>query len=238
MFFSKLKNTVLNTIFPLHCIVCVKEGVGALCASCMLIMQRTPPCCVICGRLSPARDGVPAGRTCRPCRRGTSIYGFLSPLRYEEPAVNALVRELKYRRVKPLASAAARILADYMTTVCPLRFGGESVIVPVPLHARRLRTRGFNQAELIAQEFAAFTGITADTFGLRRIRSTASQATLTHKERRANMEGAFRAETKNIAARVILLLDDVKTTGATLESAARALKKAGARQIWALTLAH
>jgi len=114
-----------------------------------------------------------------------------------------------------------------------------ALAVPVPLHPRRERVRGFNQAALIAEEFAARNGLEYRGTVLSRLRNTASQVTLSLEQRKKNMEGAFLVrEPSAVKGRRVMLFDDVATSGATLEEAARVLKAAGAKKIWAVTVAH
>ena len=113
------------------------------------------------------------------------------------------------------------------------------MVVPVPLFPKRNRTRGYNQSELLAKNFAPRVGLTADTKSLVRIKNTVSQTTLGRMGRLANMKGAFAC--KNPAAvkgKTVLLIDDVATTGATLEGCAAALKAAGAKKVMAYTFAR
>ena len=113
------------------------------------------------------------------------------------------------------------------------------MVVPVPLFPKRNRTRGYNQSELLAKNFAPRVGLTADTKSLVRIKNTVSQTTLGRMGRLANMKGAFSC--KNPAAvkgKTVLLIDDVATTGATLEGCAAALKAAGAKKVMAYTFAR
>lgn len=111
--------------------------------------------------------------------------------------------------------------------------------MPIPLHPRRQRVRGFNQASLLAKSIAERLSIPVDAHSITRIAATAPQVSLTAQHRRANVENIFSLrDQKVIRGNTIILVDDVKTTGATLEQAARILKKAGAKEIWAITFAH
>jgi len=119
-----------------------------------------------------------------------------------------------------------------------LDFGPETVVVPVPLHWWRAWKRGFNQAELLARPLAQQLGLEVHDDFLRRIRNTKPQTKLKGDERRKNVVGAFavpKASVPEVKGRDILLVDDVCTTGATLNACANALKRAGARYVWALT---
>jgi ComF family protein len=112
------------------------------------------------------------------------------------------------------------------------------VVVPVPLHATRLRERGYNQAGLLARELAQQTKLSIDEQTLARERATAPQVELNARQRRENVHDAFRCSSDGLAGSRVLLVDDVCTTGATLEACAIALRKGGARSVQALTLAR
>jgi ComF family protein len=112
------------------------------------------------------------------------------------------------------------------------------VIVPAPLHPRRWRERGYNQAELLARPLAAATGVPLALDALRRIRYTTPQVAVAGTQRRANVAGAFAGEAAVLAGRRVALVDDVMTTGATLNACADACRVAGATAVLALTVAR
>ena len=112
------------------------------------------------------------------------------------------------------------------------------VIVPVPLHSHRLRERGYNQAALLAREMARQCGLLLDEQTLVRQRATAPQVELDVRQRKENVRGAFSTRCNALIGRNVLLVDDVCTTGATLEACAQVLREAGAREIRALTAAR
>jgi len=133
-----------------------------------------------------------------------------------------------------LATPLGRLISDYWLTH-PLQ---SDMIVPVPLHRRRLRQRGFNQAALLAYELSAEVDLPVDHTTLVRHRATASQVGLDFEQRRSNVQDAFECTTGRLAERHVLLIDDVYTTGSTLEACAVALHAGGVRSVRALTLAR
>lgn len=145
------------------------------------------------------------------------------------------IYQLKYKNFRALAPLLAELLTEY------LKRGSLTVevVVPVPLHPRRMRERGYNQAALLARELGKLTGLPVAEEALRRARDSLPQAKAPSAEiRRRNVEGAFVCSDRRLSGMQVLLLDDVCTTGATLNSCAIALKDAGARSVCGLTLAR
>lgn len=235
MDFSQIKSWLLDFIFPKVCFGCGQEGVW-LCGFCKESLRMVPPSCFSCRTLVPGLGRVPAGRTCEYCRRKTLIYAFYSPFLYGNPIIRDMIHGLKYQRAEEVSRDLGKLLASY-ARLFPMSVS--LVCMPIPLHPARQRTRGFNQAAAIARVFCDEINIVPIFNCLVRKINTKPQAELSGQERAFNISGAF--EIKNperILGRDILLLDDVKTTGATMEEAARILKEAGARRVWAITVAH
>lgn len=159
---------------------------------------------------------------------------------YEE-GLRGLIRLLKYEQVTPVAGPLGGMLARAMVELMPMGQGHMPVLVPVPLHKSRRHARGFNQSELIAQ--AAVRRLPQKLEILRgvllRQRDTASQVGLSREERMKNVHNAFCVTNSGrVRGRDILLVDDVMTTGTTLSECARVLKQAGAKRVWAATVAR
>jgi len=160
-----------------------------------------------------------------------------------EGGLRDLIHLLKYQQVRPAAAVLGRMLGETLANLEPTLPGGTMAVVPVPLHARKLAQRGFNQSERIARaalkhvaqpsRYELLTGV------LERIRETRSQIGLTRHQRRENLRGAFAVKTVGaIADREVLLVDDVFTTGTTVSECARVLQRAGANRVWVATLAR
>lgn len=189
--------------------------------------------CVQC--LSPFLSRFPLDKEgrCALCRRGVRGFDAAYSFGFYEDELRKLIHLFKYARIQTLSAPLGRLLAQALP-----REQTFDVIVPMPLHWRKRWQRGFNQAELLAREIGRRTH-TPVRSALRRVRSTVSQAGLTSAKRRANVSGAFRAKRRApLDGQSVLLIDDVMTTGATAASCARALKRAGARQVTLLTLAR
>ncbi|MFQ6099724.1 MAG: ComF family protein [Anaerolineae bacterium] len=144
------------------------------------------------------------------------------------------MHRLKYRGRTVLAEPLGGLMAAYWTQH-PM---SADLVVPVPLHPARLRERGYNQAALLAREMARRTGLVVEEQALIRQRATAPQVELNARQRKENVRDAFRCSGNSLAGKRVLLIDDVCTTGATLEACAVALYAGGARDVQALTLAR
>ena len=150
-------------------------------------------------------------------------------------AVRSAVHALKYRGVSAVASVMAAPMAELLVKWSP----GVAAIVPVPLFGARGRLRGYNQSELLARGVARLTGLPLEAKVLRRRRATPPQVRQPDEEsRRSNLDSAFAADGRRAEGRSFLLIDDVMTTGATLDACARVLMDAGSGAVFALTFAR
>ena len=156
-----------------------------------------------------------------------AAYAYL----YAGPA-GSMVRHLKYRGVRRLAEPMARAMASALERIQPT---GAECVVPVPMHPKRIRERGFNHAALLAEGLGALAGLPVCE-ALARVRNTPQQARLTEEERRVNVRDAF-ATAKPVVGKRLLLVDDVCTTGATVADCARAMKEAGAAAVYLICFA-
>lgn len=188
-----------------------------------------PPLCPKCGR--PQASGI----LCPSCCQSRSaIDGIRSPFRFAE-VIRKAIHQLKYRNLKAISLCLAELLADYLEAN-PLP--GEAII-PVPLYPRRLRERGYNQSSLLARELGKLTKLPMIEDCLIRVKEAQPQVkTATVEERWKNVTGAFICQNEEVSGKQIILIDDVCTSGATLESCALAVKSKGATSVWGLTLAR
>lgn len=234
---QNLRFFLLDLLFPLQCLNC-QAADTALCESCASLIRSVPPQCFVCKRTRPANGRLPAGRTCLSCRKKSHIYAYISPFSFQDPIVKRSIYAFKYQRITALSGIFGRMLINHMRHYGCL-VPANAIGIPIPLSARRKRVRGFNQSELIARELCAYLNLESDTSTLVRVRHTSTQTSLTGQARHKNVENAFAVlRPEYIRNKQILLIDDVKTTGATLDEAARVLKDAGAGKIWAVTIAH
>lgn len=219
---------LLDLLFPPRCVVCRKVGVW-LCSECVPRLPRiSGPICACCG------TPVSVGSLCPSCQKEPlRLEGIRSAAPFRGP-VRAAIHYLKYRHAPTLAGPLGELMAGWWREH-PLPV---DVMVPVPLHPARLRARGYNQAALLAHALSQRIGVPVDEGALFRVRATASQMRLKAAERRRNVQDAFYCPPGRVSGRRVLVIDDVCTTGATLEACADALRAGGAIAVWAFTLAR
>jgi ComF family protein len=184
----------------------------------------TPPFCPRCGIPATAIEG-PCGR----CRTGETIFDYARSAVFFNDTARELVHHLKYAGRVSLARPIGRILGQ---TIKEHDFSA-AVVIPVPLHRKRERERGFNQAQLIAKALP----LPVDTSILRRRKNTVTQTGLSRSERSRNLAGAFEVF-GNLKGQTVLVIDDVLTTGATMNEIAKTLKRAGANRVEVVTFAR
>ncbi len=212
----------LNLFAPHECLLCRKEG-DVVCRSCLGSLATIPPRCYSCKRLS---EGF---RTCERCRRTTPLPRVWSVTPYEGVAKDMIYR-LKFGRTK----AAAGVMGRALATICDV--SDDVVVTHIPTANQRVRERGYDQAALIAAAVASELQLPHHTI-LARLGGQ-RQVGQTRKTRKQQMEGVFRPlKTSVFQDKHILLIDDVLTTGATCEAAARVLRQAGAKQVSAAVFA-
>ena len=225
---AKLRGMALNLLFPQRCIGCGKEG-ELICHSCRSLLSRVmPPLCPRCGRPQP--NGI----LCSSCVGWQAeIDGIRSPFRFDG-VMRQAIYQLKYRNLRALATPLAQLLDEYLINNPVPR----EVMVPVPLHRKRLRERGYNQCSLLAKELGKLTNLPVVADCLIRKRHAPPQArTSTVDERQSNVADAFAGCDQKLRDKQVLLIDDVSTSGATLDACAAALKAVGATSVWGLVLA-
>lgn len=211
---TRLLDAALDLVFPPRCCLCGRLD-SPWCADCAHALDELAP---LPGDAPPPITAI----------LSLSVHG--DPLR-------TVIHTLKYESNRAQAQGLARVLgAPLAAAYAHVRDTWQiDLIVPVPLHPNRLRTRGYNQSDLLAQALAGSTALPCHTGVLVRERDTGSQVGRTQAERHAEMNGAFRA-LPGASSRRVLLIDDVLTTGATLTACAEALLAAGAERVCALTL--
>lgn len=217
---------LFDFIFPKHCLSCSRFG-KYFCNSCVSTIRTigvNEAICPVCGRRAFG------GMTHPGCKTAHSLDGLTGFFHYDG-IVKAAVKSLKYRRVSDLAQ-------EFVSLVPTVDFV-DSILVPIPLHSSRFRDRGFNQAEVLGRILAVRLNISMRTDILRRVIATTPQVEMKdRKDRLKNMKNVFSHDSKFMIHDSIILFDDVFTTGATMRAAGESLKRAGAKSVWAVTMAR
>lgn len=219
---------------PGCCVLCgfASHSRQDLCAVCRDDLRALPDPCPRCGLPLPASGSEQPA--CGPCRLRPPRYDRLvTACSYSDPA-DLLVQALKYRKLRP----AARVMAELMFQRCPRdAFPEHAALLPVPLHRWRAWRRGFNQSTLIAAHLARLGSRPLLRRAVRRQRATRAQAGLSRSARRRNLAAAFSVTGHPLPASVVMV-DDVVTTGATLDALAQTLRRAGVHDVRAWTFAR
>ncbi|MFH1187810.1 MAG: ComF family protein [bacterium] len=221
----------LDLLFPIECIGCGKDGEW-LCGECLdnikLLKEWHCPVC---------KAKLTNGYVCEKCSSQSFLDGAVIAVFYDDKLIDKAIHYLKYKGIKNLAKPLGKLLATVLNKVS--FWQNDWIVIPVPLHKRRERFRGFNQSRLIAGEVAKILKFEVCENNLCRDKHTHSQMKLKREERLQNVVGAFGIKNPAFfAGKKIILIDDVMTTGVTLQECARELKRAGAVKVWAAALAR
>lgn len=223
-----LGERLLDLLFPPRCVNC-KRVTGALCANCLGSIQLvTAPMCRTCGRAPFAGQGI-----CPDCRTHPLTITQIRSATWHEGAARKAIHALKYNRRRDTVPPLANFLAAQLVQ-SGLKY---DLITSVPLYPSRQMERSYNQAELLAIETARLTRSTYFAL-LERTRATADQIGLNVMARRVNVQDAFRSLRPSLESKTIVLVDDVCTTGATLDACAQALFAGGAHAVYGLAVAR
>ena len=218
----------IDLLFPPACGGCGKSG-KRWCQECQArIPYIEEPYCQSCG------IPIKRGETCEKCQTEPPAYRLMrSWAVFDYPVQNAL-HTLKYRRNMAIGESLALHMSEFVRSLN----WKIDLLIPVPLGKERLKARGYNQVELVAEPLAYELGWKYAPAALRKSRETRSQVGLTISKRRENVLGAYQADSEIVKRKSVLLMDDVATTGSTIQSCSRALMDAGAQDVYALTIAR
>jgi ComF family protein len=238
---SRIFPWLLNLIFPPICPICktllVSKAKNAIiCPDChKAIRPVRPPYCPCCGLPYPSGDKK--GHLCAPCLKERRYFEVHRTCALYEGALKEAIHRFKYGGVLPLVTVFGDLLHSAFRSLT--RDYPVDLLVPVPLHIRRLRERGFNQALLLVKELSKRTGIPYAERALKKIKDTPFQITLKKRERKKNLRRAFQVKDREtIKGKAVMLVDDVYTTGTTVNECSRALRMAGAERVAVLTVAR
>ncbi|HVP90797.1 MAG TPA: ComF family protein [Terriglobales bacterium] len=237
---ASLARHVELLVFPSFCRLCSRPlgrpGEKVVCRECWeALAPRRGPACLCCGRFF---EGAGGDHLCGRCLERVPPYTVHRSCGRYDGVLRDIILLFKYGRVSALGRPLARFAAAALEAEEGLWEGADG-LVPVPLHPKRKRERGFNQSQVLARELARMRGLAVVDNGLVKVRNVPPQASLEAAGREANVRGAYTVRRRaRVEGRVLVLVDDVFTTGSTLGECGLALKRAGAREVRALTLAQ
>lgn len=221
--------TALDWVYPPVCAVCGSPG-HPLCLNCREKIQFiSGKVCSVCG--APIHGNM---EICYDCDKKRPVYDAMRNLAFYGGVIRECVHALKYQNNRSLG----KYFSELLLPVVDKETWQIDIVVPVPLSRERYKERGYNQAAAIAHPLALGLGKRYFPFGLEQVKDTRSQVGLSAEERRLNVVGAFEAIPELVNRKNILLVDDVMTTGATMESSAKALKCAGSGDVYCITIAR
>ncbi len=255
---DKLKALFLDLIFPVECLSCSHEGVW-LCQDCFRKLEfQSSQYCLHC------KEENNYGQFCDKCRALYYLNGVWIAGDYEDKIIAQLIKSLKYRFARDINLILANFLSSFLQNLIkqsrltsidlhhdqiwrrleklpnipqPLLDLNYTLVIPVPLHKKRRRWRGFNQAQGIATEVGKNFSLKVNQENLIRIKHKKPQAKLGEVQRKENIKNCFAWQGNNLAGQPIILIDDVTTTGSTLNECAKVLKQHGAGEVWGLVVA-
>ena len=244
-FWDYLKEGILNLIYPLSCENCgsqIKESNGyAICNDCLSkIKLISEPYCYRCGKPFSAMVYFEKEAICADCLNRKNHFYYVRSVTHYQGVMRKCIHLLKYKKQVKLVRPLGNLMIDYLNRDKFIDTEEIDLIVPVPLYKDDYLRRGFNQSGLLAKYIADYFSIPFSENLLIKKRGNVSQVGLSKKERKSNVQNVYllnsSAEIKNFSR--ILLIDDIYTTGATVEACCKELRKAGIKKLFVLTLAR
>ena len=233
MFLEKITRTAVQWLFPLRCPVC--DGIVTpygekICLECMgKLRLLTPPWCLKCGKKLKNSEEY-----CEDCRKNRHKY-IRGRALYEYGSVSPSLYRFKYGGRREYADYYGEEICRYLKDF--IREAAPDDLIPIPLHTSRRKNRGYNQAELIAEAISRYSGIPVYSNLLRRVKNTTPLKLQNPSERQNNLKKAFNIAQNDVKLETIIIIDDIYTTGSTIDEAAVTLKDAGVKNIYFITLA-
>lgn len=230
---DNLWKTILEIIFPKKCIGCNQIDKNFLCQNCQQKIQKIDYFfCPVC------KQGSFEGYTHSFCQYRTSLKRVIAPFKYQG-LIKEMIRQFKYCGIRELGEDFSKLIAEFLENR-KIELSSDYILVAVPLHQDREKERGFNQAEKLAKSLSEKLSLQHNPRLLLRNRDTPSQIKLSKKERQNNVKGAFSINldfTDSVKNKNFILVDDVFTTGATLNECAKVLKRLRAKEVWGMVVA-
>ena len=238
--YNQVKKYLLDILFPKYCLICEKEG-SLLCEDCEALIEVSEYQYCLCEiplRLVQESPALWHGK-CRKCRL-KALDGLYAAAPYKQKFLQKLIHQFKYEPfIKELSLGLSSLIINHFKLLDNKINFADFILIPAPLSKKRKKERGFNQAEEIAKHLSRIWQIRLVNDVLIKVRETAPQTELSEKERNENIKGAFFCKTKKeIIRQKIFLVDDVYTTGSTMEECAKTLKKVGAKEVWGIAIAR
>lgn len=240
---SRLVFWLFDLVFPIKCFGCGQEGQW-LCPECFNKISFN-----LCQKCPACQEMNHWGEYCQDCHQ--YLDGILVMSSYELEIIKKMIKTYKYRFVKDLHQPLANLMIVFIGQILEtnsqlartwslpkfLDYFDYNIVMPVPLSKKRLAWRGFNQSELIAKQIADYFSLSLDINNLQKIKHTKPQADLKKQQRIENIKNCFVFKGNRLDKQNIILIDDLTTTGSTLNECAKILKQNGAGEVWALVLA-
>lgn len=242
---TSIKNFVLDILFPVFCSGCQREG-EYICQDCEAILEISEYRFCLCKE--PIR--LFQKNKCQKCF-SKKLNGLFFAVSYQNKLVKQLISQFKYKPyIKELAKPLADLIISHFKLLDSPEYPGcypgiiqanslDNILVSVPLCKKKLKQRGYNQSKELARELAKQLKIPIIEDCLLKIKTTLSQTELSEKQRQENVKGAFLYQNiELIKDKKVFLVDDVYTTGSTMQECAKVLKQAGAKQVWGIAIAR
>lgn len=224
----------LTLLYPRRCPVCdepVRPWNALVCAECASgLACIEPPWCLKCGK----HIGDSVREYCADCAAHPHLFDGGRAL-FSYRSVSASIARFKYRGRREYAACYAACMADRLGSF--IRSCQADALIPVPLHKSRLKKRGYNQAQVLAEELSVLTGIPVRTDLIERVKKTAPMKDLSAAERQNNLKKAFKIRRNDVKLNIIVIIDDIYTTGSTIDAMSQEFRRAGVERIYFMTLA-
>lgn len=231
---NQLKEAIIGILFPRRCPVCskiVREKGNTICCGCRKKLHfLSEPLCKKCGK--PLMNAE--AEFCYDCEHHTHYFEVGRALFLYEKEVKRAVQQMKYYNKKEYADFFVEVMGDYLGK--QILQWEPQVIIPIPMYWKKKQKRGFNQAELLGKGLSKAMGIPYRSDLLRKTKNTDSQKELSNQERKKNLKNAFKIMESDVKLEIVLLVDDVYTTGSTIDAAAKALLEYGAQKVYYVSI--